>query len=221
MLLHDARLRFQEALDTLRQRADTMLGEVHIAREIIDDVARYALGRVREQYVGIPTDPVAAILSTFIIDASTEFMEAKKVTAVAIADEKRLAKQVELEAKQAEEWEQRAVVAAQHRDEAVVKEAVERKHEHMELAAEFRRQWQRQRALVEDLKSALLRMNQVIEKAKCTKSRLITRRLVVRASELRTKAEQMDQIVKGLSLLTELDTLSDRKDERKQVDEHH
>jgi phage shock protein A len=205
MLFQDVRLRLHDVLGAIQNRADGLRGKVQTAVEIIDDVARYAGGRLREEITGEPADPVAKILNAFIIEAGNELIEGKKVTAMVIADEKRLAKQVEMEFKHVEEWERRAIDCAQTNDDALAQEARARKQEHAELVEVFRQQWNQQKELSSNLKATLRRLNQVLEQAKRTKYRLGTRRFARRAEELKKQVDRMDQIVKGLELLNEFD----------------
>src|SRR5690349_14330665 len=97
MFLLDARLRLKEVAQALRTRADALSSEVHGARDVLQDVARYARERFREYYSGKSSDPMVVLLDTFIIEVSNELIERKKDAALAIADEKRLAKQFEFE----------------------------------------------------------------------------------------------------------------------------
>src|SRR5689334_17093882 len=86
------------------------------------------------------------MLNQIVIDMGTQLEEAKKQVAVAIADEKRLAKQIEGELAKATEWERRAMMAVRANDDALAKEALSRQKEHSTLAAQFQDQWQKQKA---------------------------------------------------------------------------
>lgn len=208
MFFQDIRERVKEALDIVVERADGVVAEGRTAIDIVTDVARYARGRLREQYRGEPSDPVVVVVNAFIIEAGNELIEGKRATAMAIADEKLLARQAEMEHRNAQEWEKRAQQAARDNNEVLEREALERKREHDEIVEILRAQWKSQRALVDDLKTSLRRLNQVIEQAKRTKDRLRTHRFVRRADELKKQAQRMDQIVKGLDLLAQFDRSS-------------
>src|ERR687884_217978 len=92
------------------------------------------------------------MLNQVVLDMSNQLIEAKKQVAASIADEKRLAKQVEQESANAAEWEKRAMMAVRAGDENLAKEALARKKEHQGLADTYRDQWQKQKAAVEQLK---------------------------------------------------------------------
>ncbi|WP_437775085.1 PspA/IM30 family protein [Sorangium sp. So ce1097] len=116
------------------------------------------------------------MLNQVVIDMSNQLIEAKKQVAVSIADEKRLAKQAEQEAANAAEWERRAMLAIKAGDDALAKEALNRKKEHDQLATTYKDQWQKQKQAVDQLKTALRLLNGKIEEAKRKKNVLIARK---------------------------------------------
>ncbi|KYF58012.1 PspA/IM30 family protein [Sorangium sp. So ce315] len=116
------------------------------------------------------------MLNQVVIDMSNQLIEAKKQVAVSIADEKRLAKQAEQEAANAAEWERRAMLAIKAGDDALAKEALNRKKEHDQLATTYKDQWQKQKQAVDQLKTALRLLNSKIEEAKRKKNVLIARK---------------------------------------------
>jgi len=140
------------------------------------------------------------MLNQVILDMNTQLVEAKKQVAVAIADEKRLQKQFQNEASVAEEWERKAMMAIRAGDDALAKEALMRKKEHASLAATFQDQWEKQRAAVNQLKTALRALNNKIEEAKRKKNVLIARKR--RAEAMKSIQETMS----GLSDTSAFDT---------------
>ena len=116
------------------------------------------------------------MLNQIVMDMSNQLLEAKRQVAASIADEKRLAKQVEQETANATEWERRAMLAIRSGDDALAKEALARKKEHQTLAEQFQDQWSKQKAAVEQLKLALRALNNKIEEAKRKKNLLIARK---------------------------------------------
>jgi len=116
------------------------------------------------------------MLNQIVLDMSNQLLEAKRQVAQSIADEKRLAKQVEQESANAAEWERRAMLAVRSGDDALAKEALARKKEHQTLAEQFQDQWQKQKNAVEQLKLALRALNNKIEEAKRKKNLLIARK---------------------------------------------
>src|SRR6186713_3230356 len=116
------------------------------------------------------------MLNQIVLDMSNQLLEAKRQVAASIADEKRLAKQVEQETANATEWERRAMLAVRSGDDALAKEALSRKKEHQTLAEQFQEQWSKQKQAVDQLKLALRALNNKIEEAKRKKGLLIARK---------------------------------------------
>jgi phage shock protein A len=116
------------------------------------------------------------MLQQVVLEMNEQLISAKKQVAVAIADEKHLAKQLEQEKSRAGEWERRAMLAVRKGDDVLAKEALNRKKEHDSLAEQFQEQWSKQKAAVDQLKLALRRLNDKIEEAKRKKNVLIARK---------------------------------------------
>ncbi len=140
------------------------------------------------------------MLNQVILDMNQQLVEAKKQVAVAIADEKRLQKQLQNETAVTGEWERKAMMAVRAGDDGLAKEALLRKKEHGTLAEQFQDQWQKQRAAVEQLKTALRALNNKIEEAKRKKNVLIARKR--RAEAMKSIQETMS----GLSDTSAFDT---------------
>jgi phage shock protein A len=116
------------------------------------------------------------MLNQIVVDMNTQLAEATKQVAVAIADEKRLAKQVESEAAQAAEWRRRAEMAVRAGNDELAKEGLQRKKEHDALCSGYEQQWSKQKAAVDQLKTALRMLNNKIEEAKRKKNLLIAQK---------------------------------------------
>ncbi|MBM4280476.1 MAG: PspA/IM30 family protein [Deltaproteobacteria bacterium] len=142
------------------------------------------------------------MLNQMLLDMQQQLVEAKKQVAVAIADEKRLAKQFEQEKTQAVEWEKKAMLAVKAGNDDLAKQALQRKTEHEKLAVGYEQQWQAQKTAVDQLKTALTGLNSKIEEARRKKNLLVAR--AKRAEAQRTIAETMD----GLSNTSAFDTMS-------------
>ena len=134
------------------------------------------------------------MLNQVIIDMNQQLIEAKKQVAVAIADEKRLYKQFGTEAKKSQDWEQKAMLAVRSGDDQLAKEALLRKKEHDGIAAQYQEQWQRQKTLTEQLKTALKALSAKIGEAQRKKNVLIARK---------RRAEAMKSIQETMSGLSD------------------
>lgn len=115
------------------------------------------------------------MLNQLIADMAEQLGEAKKQVAGAIADERRLGRQIEKETVTAADWEKKAMLAVRAGNDELAKEALARKKEHDGLSAQFREQWQKHKAGVDQLKLALRALNGKIEEAKRKKAVLIAR----------------------------------------------
>jgi phage shock protein A len=95
--------------------------------------------------------------------------------ASAIADEKKLERQMNEQLNQAEEWERKAVLALRAEKEDLAKEALVRKQDFEAMATQYKTQWEAQHAPVEKLKVALRQLQQKIEEAQRKKNLLVAR----------------------------------------------
>jgi phage shock protein A len=115
------------------------------------------------------------ILEQLIVEMRKQFAEAKDQVASAIADEKRLERQYQEEAKLAAEWEQKAMLAVRAGNDELARKALVRKKEHDGRASEFQGQWQQQKAAADALRGAIQQLNDKIEEARRKKNLLIAR----------------------------------------------
>src|SRR5690606_10651666 len=115
------------------------------------------------------------MLNQLVRDMTEQYGEAKQQVASAIADEKRLARKIEVETEQGAAWEKKAMLAVRAGNDALAREALGRRKEHDEHAAQYRKQWQQQKTAVDQLRLALKALNNKIEEAKRKKGVLIAR----------------------------------------------
>ena len=106
------------------------------------------------------------MLNQLIVDMRSQLAKAKQQVAAAIADEKRLAAQVDTEKKSAEDWERRAVLAVQEGRDDLAKQALLRHNEHVQNAVTLHDTWVKHREETEKLKLSLRQLNDKIEEAK-------------------------------------------------------
>ncbi len=115
------------------------------------------------------------ILEQLIRDMQSQLIDSKKQVAVAIADEKRLKKQYEQHLRMSQEWERKAMMAVRAGNDALATQALQRKAEYDNLAADFKKQWEAQAAATQQLRSTLMQLNRKIDEAKRKKNLLIAR----------------------------------------------
>lgn len=115
------------------------------------------------------------MLNQLIIDMNEQLFESKKAVATAIADEKKLERQMNENLQQGLEWENKARLALKSGREDLAKEALVRKQEYDNFAGQYKNQYGSQHEAVEKLKSALRQLQQKIEEAQRKKNLLIAR----------------------------------------------
>jgi len=115
------------------------------------------------------------MLNQLIIEMNEQLIESKKAVAMAIADEKKLEREKENQATQAKEWERKAILAVNAGKDDLAKEALLRKQEYEKAAAEYQKQWESQKASVDQLKESLRELQNKIEEAQRKKNLLVAR----------------------------------------------
>jgi phage shock protein A len=115
------------------------------------------------------------MLNQLIVEMNEQLIESKKTVAAAIADEKKLERQMAMNREQADEWERKAMLAVKAGQDDMAKEALLRKQEYDNTARQYQSQWQAQHDSVEQLKGALRQLQQKIEEAQRKKNLLIAR----------------------------------------------
>jgi phage shock protein A len=133
------------------------------------------------------------MLNQMIIDMNEQLIESKKAVAMAIADEKRLERDVIENKAKAEEWEKKAMLAVRAGRDDLAKEALLRKQEHETYVGQLGTQWQAQKESVEKLKVSLRDVQTKIEEASRKKNILVARA---------KRAEAQDKINKTMSSLS-------------------
>jgi len=115
------------------------------------------------------------MLNQLIIEMNEQLIESKKAVAMAIADEKKLEREKDNQFTQAKEWERKAMLAVTSGRDDLAKEALVRKQEYDNAAAEYQKQWEAQKSSVDGLKESLRELQNKIEEAQRKKNLLIAR----------------------------------------------
>ncbi len=150
------------------------------------------------------------MLEQVLLEMQQQLVEAKKAVAMAIADEKKLQKQLSVESDKAKEWERKAMIAVRGGDDGLARQALARKQEHENIAGQFQTQWAQQKAAVDKLKDALRLLSNKIEEAKRKKNLLVARKKRAEAQA------QIANTMQGLGDTSAFDTF-DRMSERIQL----
>jgi phage shock protein A len=150
------------------------------------------------------------ILTQLLEEMTRQLAEARQQVAVAIADEKGLAKRLQAEKEVAAEWERRAMLAVRANNDELAKEALARKQEHSALVEQYQAQWQKQKTSVEQLKLALRALNNKIEEAKRKKSLLVARQ---KRAEAHSKIQETLHGLKNASAFEAFDSMAQKVDQ--------
>jgi len=132
------------------------------------------------------------MLKQLILDMENQLLQVKTQVAVAMADQHLLEKkQAENETKAAE-WMRKAELAVDKKQDDLARAALERHQSYTEMAVSFNEQLSNQRVEVENLKSALAKLEQKLSEAKSRIDLLIAQhrrsRAVTRASDAQLAA---------------------------------
>jgi len=115
------------------------------------------------------------MLNQLIIDMNEQLVEAKRQVAMAIADEKKLERQLLENRGMASEWEGKAMLAVKAGKDDLAKEALVRKSEFDGYAAGYQKEYDAQHGAVEQLKDALRQLSGKIDEASRKKNLLVAR----------------------------------------------
>ena len=133
------------------------------------------------------------MLIQVIEDMRGQLAKARQEVAVAIADAAKLKKQADDEQKQAQDWEQRAMLAVRQGRDDLARQALIRHQEHTQRAQELFSTWQRHQEDTERLRDALRQLNEKIQEAQRKKNLLI-------AKQRRAQAQRrIHETMSGLS----------------------
>lgn len=133
------------------------------------------------------------MLNQIILDMRDQLAKAKREVAAAIADERKLRSQLDDEAKQARDWEHRAMLAVKEGRDDLAKQALMRQQEHAARVKVLQGTWEAQAAETEKLKASLRQLNDKIEEAKRKRNLLI-------AKQKRAQAQRrIHETMSGLS----------------------
>jgi phage shock protein A len=151
------------------------------------------------------------MLNQLLIDMNTQLIESKKAVAMAIADEKKLERETANQESLAQDWEKKAMLAVRSGKDDLAKEALLRKQEYENAAAEYRKQWEAQLAAVDKLKASLRELQNRIDEAQRKKNLLIAR---AKRAEAQQKIQStMSSITGNRNAFDAFDRISQKVDQ--------
>ena len=126
----------------------------------------------------------------------------------ALASEKQLAKELDSQRRQADDWYNRARRALETGNEMLAREALTRKKEHDDIVANLQASWESSRRTSERLKAQLRALETKLEEARLKKSSLVARQRAAQAREQMDKVT--DRFQTGLDLNNSFGRMADK-----------
>lgn len=126
----------------------------------------------------------------------------------AMASEKQLAKELDQQRQQAEDWYNRARRALEVNNEALAREALLRKKEHDGIASSLQTSWASARRTSERLKAQLRALETKLEEARLKKGSLVARQRAAQAHEQMSRVN--DRFQTGLDLNHSFGRMADK-----------
>jgi len=145
------------------------------------------------------------MLNQIIMDMNEQLIASKKSVAAAIADEKRLERQINNNRAMVKEWEEKAVLAVRADKDDLAKKALVRQQEYEGYMKELEPQWRAQRESVSRLKESLKQLQSKIDEAQRKKNILIAR---ARRAENQKKLQSMIGSISDTSAFDAFDRMT-------------
>jgi phage shock protein A len=128
------------------------------------------------------------MIKQVILDMENQLLQVKTQVAISIADQHVLHNKLKENEENERQWVRRAEMALDKHDDALARTALERSMSYKAMAEGFRQQVEDQKTQVENLKSALLKLQQKLEEAKAKSDTLIAQHRRTRAFNKASKA---------------------------------
>ena len=129
------------------------------------------------------------MIKQVILDMQNQLLQVKTQVAISIADQHVLEKKLAENGENERQWMKRAETALDKNDDALARAALERSMSYKNLAASFRQQVEDQKAQVDNLKNALLKLQQKLAEAQSKADLLIAQHRRSRAINKATEAK--------------------------------
>jgi phage shock protein A len=128
------------------------------------------------------------MIKQVILDMQNQLLQVKTQVAISIADQHVLEKKLKENEESQRQWQERAEMAVDKQDDALARAALERALSHQSMSGSFRQQVEDQKAQVENLKTALLKLQQKLTEAQSKSDMLIAQHRRSRALGKATEA---------------------------------
>src|SRR5262245_14166377 len=129
------------------------------------------------------------MIKQVILDMQNQLLQVKTQVAISIADQHVLEKKLRENEESEAQWMKRAEASVDKGDETLARAALERSMSYKSLAGSFRQQVEDQKVQVENLKGALLKLQQKLSEAQSKADVLIAQHRRARAFGKATEAK--------------------------------
>jgi phage shock protein A len=162
------------------------------------------------------------IIEQALLDMKEALKEAREQVAAAMAEAKRLEREVESHLKEATLWEEKAKEALKAGREDLAKEALRRRKRALDLAEGFKAQLEEQKGLTDRLMTQLKALKAKIDEAEARKKLLLARKKGVEAAEAVRRMESRLERHPALEAFEEMEArilaMEDRHEALKELD---
>jgi phage shock protein A len=151
------------------------------------------------------------MVDEYLRQMQAELSEARAATAMAMADETRLHSQYEGSKNEADDWQRKAELAVQHNDDELAREALLRRNNGQKLADTYNAQWTAQHDQVQELRTALAKLEAKISEAEAKKELIIAKSRRAATQEAITSALQSVQGTTADGSLGRMENVADQR----------
>ena len=151
------------------------------------------------------------MVDEFLRQMQGELSEARAATAMALADETRMRAQYEQSKAQSDDWQHKAELAVQHSDDELAREALLRRNNTQKIADGYNSQWTAQHDQVQELRTALAKLEAKISEAQAKRDLIIAKNRRAATQEAVTSALNSIQGTTADSSLSRMETVADER----------
>lgn len=153
----------------------------------------------------VETEDPERVLERVIVEMKNRLSEAQEKVAASIGVEKQFQEAYEGAVAQAEQWQERALIALKAGREDLAREDLEKRNEYRRLADQYKTRWEEQKQIVRDLSDLLEHLQQKTMEAEGKKTAVVAKHRNVNAeAHLREMLKEI-QGNKAFETLTKMD----------------
>ena len=151
------------------------------------------------------------MVEEYLRQMRAELSEARAATAMAMADETRLRSQYERSNSEAQDWQRKAELAVQRDQDDLAREALLRRNNSQKLADNYNTQWEAQHDQVQELRTALAKLEAKISEAEAKRDLIVAKNRRAATQEAITSTMNSIQGATADSSLARMETKADER----------